>query len=115
MSLGTMSSRLIINGRSAEATPESSLFDLAESLSVHVPTSCHKQGKCRECLVEIESGAELLSPPEPQEDHLPEGFRLENAEVGGEKIQVANQKETATVRIVPSATKTVEWKMTFAK
>lgn len=71
-----MSSRLTINGRTTEATPESSLFDLAESLSVHVPTSCQKQGKCRECLVEIESGAELLSPPEPQEEHLPEGFRL---------------------------------------
>ena len=71
-----MPSRLIINGRSAEANSEASLFDLAESLDVHVPTSCHKQGKCRECMVEIESGAELLNDPEPQEEHLPEGFRL---------------------------------------
>ena len=71
-----MFSRLIINGREAEADAQASIFDLAESLSVHVPTSCHKQGKCRECLVEIESGAELLNEPEPQEEHLPVGFRL---------------------------------------
>ena len=47
--------------------------------------------------------------------HLPEGFRLESAAVGGEKVEIADQTETATIRIVPSATKTLEWKMTFAK
>jgi hypothetical protein len=47
--------------------------------------------------------------------HLPQGFRLKSAEVGGEKAEIANQQETATVRIVPTATKTVEWKMSFAK
>jgi hypothetical protein len=47
--------------------------------------------------------------------HLPEGFRLEGAEVGGEKAEFANQTETATVRIIPSATKTVKWRMAFAK
>ncbi|MCX6996929.1 MAG: alpha-galactosidase [Kiritimatiellaeota bacterium] len=47
--------------------------------------------------------------------HLPEGFKLAGAVVGGEKAEVANQKETATVRIVPSATRALEWKMTFAK
>jgi hypothetical protein len=47
--------------------------------------------------------------------HLPQGFRLESAEVGGEKAEVGNQQETATVRIVPSATKTVEWKLAFGK
>ena len=41
-----------------------------------MPTSCVKQGKCRECLVEIEVGAELLSPPAPQESHLQGAFRL---------------------------------------
>ena len=47
--------------------------------------------------------------------HLPEGYRLESAQVGGEQAEIANQTETATVRIVPSATKSVEWKMSFAK
>lgn len=46
--------------------------------------------------------------------HLPDGYRLKRAEVGGEKAEFANQKQTATVHVVPSATKTIEWKMTFA-
>ena len=47
--------------------------------------------------------------------HLPEDFRLQDAEVSGENMEIANQEETAIVRIIPSATKTVEWKMRFAK
>jgi len=46
--------------------------------------------------------------------HLPEGFTLTAAQVAGEKVEIAGQTETATVRIVPTATRTVEWKMTFA-
>ena len=46
---------------------------------------------------------------------LPDGFRIVNAEVGGEKVEIANQEEFGTVRVVPSATNTVEWKLTFAK
>jgi len=53
-----------------------SLFEGAEAMGVTVPTSCVKQGKCRECLVEIESGAEYLSPPAAQEGHLGGSFRL---------------------------------------
>jgi hypothetical protein len=47
--------------------------------------------------------------------HLPQGFKLKSATTTGGKAELANQKETATVRVVPSATKTVEWKMQFAK
>jgi len=47
--------------------------------------------------------------------HLPQGFRLQSVQVGGEKVEFANQQETATVRVVPSATKTVEWKLKFTK
>jgi len=46
--------------------------------------------------------------------YVPAGYRLKNAKVGGKKAEIANQKDTATVRIVPSATKTVNWRMTFA-
>jgi uncharacterized 2Fe-2S/4Fe-4S cluster protein (DUF4445 family) len=35
-----------------------------------------KQGKCRECLVEIEAGSENLTPPASQELHLQGRFRL---------------------------------------
>ncbi|MCX6876008.1 MAG: alpha-galactosidase [Verrucomicrobia bacterium] len=47
--------------------------------------------------------------------HLPAGFMLTSAVVTGEKVELAKQAETATVRIVPATTKTVEWKMSFAK
>ncbi len=56
----------------------------------------------------------VINDPYVMTVHLPEGFRLQGAEVSGEKVECANQTETATVRIIPSATKTVEWKMTFA-
>jgi len=47
--------------------------------------------------------------------YLPQGFRLQGAEVGGETAEIANQAETATVRVVPSATRTVEWRLAFAR
>ena len=40
------------------------------------PTSCVKQGKCRECLVEVEEGSERLTPPAPQESISSGRFRL---------------------------------------
>ena len=47
--------------------------------------------------------------------HLPQGFQIKNAEVDGEKVEFANQAETAAIRIVPAATKTVKWRVSFAK
>jgi uncharacterized 2Fe-2S/4Fe-4S cluster protein (DUF4445 family) len=70
--LGTLE----IDGRSGPLSSAESLFERAEALGVHVPTSCLRQGKCRECLVEVEAGAERLSPPAPQERHLAGRFRL---------------------------------------
>lgn len=65
-----------VDGLSGTAEIGTTLFDFAESLGITVPTSCYKQGKCRECLLEIESGSELLSPLAPQESHLGGKFRL---------------------------------------
>lgn len=73
---GAAALRVAIDGQVAAAQPGQSLFECAEGLGVRVPTSCVKQGKCRECLVEVEAGAELLSPPAPQESHLGGRFRL---------------------------------------
>src|SRR5690349_2356995 len=53
-----------------------SLFDHAERVGVHVPTSCRKNGKCKECIVEITHGTELLSPRTDAERHLTGNFRL---------------------------------------
>lgn len=69
-------STVTIDGVTGPASVGQSLFDCAEELGVNVPTSCHKQGKCRECLVEIEHGAEFLSAPTWQESHLDGRFRL---------------------------------------
>lgn len=45
-------------------------------MGIKVPTSCRKQGKCKECLVEISAGMERLSAKSPEESHLKENFRL---------------------------------------
>src|ERR1035441_3536188 len=71
-----MPATLTINGQSTSAAFGSTIFDCAESLGVRVPTSCHKQGKCKECLVEVVEGLELLSPRTPEEKHLDGRFRL---------------------------------------
>jgi uncharacterized 2Fe-2S/4Fe-4S cluster protein (DUF4445 family) len=69
-------SKISIDGEEGAAELGTTLFDFAESVGVNVPTSCFKQGKCRECLVEIEEGSKLLSPLAPQESHLGGKFRL---------------------------------------
>ena len=71
-----MSVELHFNQKHARVAPGPSLFDCAESLGVKVPTSCRKQGKCKECLVEITGGMEFVSAKGPEEEHLRENFRL---------------------------------------
>ncbi len=67
---------LTINGQSIAAVPGLSLFDQAESLGIDVPTSCRKQGKCKECMFEVVEGMDLLSPMSESERHLRGRFRL---------------------------------------
>src|SRR5215471_12602520 len=67
---GYMSIELHFNDQRCEVAPGPSLFDCAETLGVKVPTSCRKQGKCKECLVEITEGMDLLCPRVPEESHL---------------------------------------------
>lgn len=67
---------LTINGHSSGAALGATLFDCAESMGVRVPTSCLKNGKCKECVVEVAEGMECLSPPTPCESHLTGNFRL---------------------------------------
>jgi len=71
-----MTVTLTINGQSTEAAGGRSLFEHAESLGVDVPTSCRKQGKCKECMVEIVEGMDLLSARTEAEQHLKNPFRL---------------------------------------
>jgi len=71
-----MSLEIKVNGKRLSAQRGSSIFECSEELGVHVPTSCNKNGKCRECIVEISEGAELLSELSSEEEHLGTGFRL---------------------------------------
>jgi uncharacterized 2Fe-2S/4Fe-4S cluster protein (DUF4445 family) len=65
-----MATALTINGHRVDVAAGVSLFDAAAQAGVRVPTSCVTQGKCKECIVEVTAGMELLSPPTPQERHL---------------------------------------------
>lgn len=67
---------LTINGHAADPDPRLSLFDAAERVGVRVPTSCVKNGKCKECVVEVTSGLDALSPRTASEQHLSGAFRL---------------------------------------
>jgi uncharacterized 2Fe-2S/4Fe-4S cluster protein (DUF4445 family) len=71
-----MAVTLTINGQSIQATGGGSLFDYAEALDIDVPTSCRKQGKCKECMVEVVEGMDALSPIAEPERHLKGSFRL---------------------------------------
>ncbi len=71
-----MTVTLTINGQSTEAASGRSLFEHAEALDIDVPTSCRKQGKCKECMVEVIEGMDLLSARSDPEQHLKGSFRL---------------------------------------
>jgi uncharacterized 2Fe-2S/4Fe-4S cluster protein (DUF4445 family) len=67
---------LTINGIPTGAPRGATLFDCAEAAHVRVPTSCQKQGKCKECVVEVAEGMACLSEPTFHERHLRGNFRL---------------------------------------
>jgi uncharacterized 2Fe-2S/4Fe-4S cluster protein (DUF4445 family) len=71
-----MAVTLTINGQSITAEAGKSLFEHAEQLGIDVPTSCRKQGKCKECMVEVVEGMDALSPLAEPERHLKGKFRL---------------------------------------
>ncbi len=71
-----MAVRVQIDGVPLDARPGLSLFDCAERLNVPITNSCYKQGTCRECLVEVLEGMELLIPRTDEEIHLRGDYRL---------------------------------------
>lgn len=71
-----MSVKLHLNQFNCDATSGVSIFDHADRLGVRVPTSCRKQGKCKECVVEVTEGMGLLSGRTEPERHLSGRFRL---------------------------------------
>ncbi|WP_442890511.1 ASKHA domain-containing protein [Congregicoccus parvus] len=71
-----MSTRLQLDGASLSPERNESIFAAAARVGISLPSSCKGLGKCRECLVEVASGAGALSAPTPEEKHLRDGFRL---------------------------------------
>jgi uncharacterized 2Fe-2S/4Fe-4S cluster protein (DUF4445 family) len=71
-----MSNELTINHEPVPVVEGATLFEMADAVEIRIPTSCQAKGKCRECLVEIEQGMELLSAPTEEEQHLQDNFRL---------------------------------------
>ena len=52
------------------------LFEMATTMDIALPSSCQQQGKCKECIVEIKGGHSSLSGRTPEEEHLSANFRL---------------------------------------
>ena len=71
-----MAATLTIDGATTDAPCGATLFDCAGRVGVRVPTSCQKQGKCKECVVEVAEGMAYLSEPTSHERHLRGNFRL---------------------------------------
>ncbi|MFW6352884.1 MAG: ASKHA domain-containing protein [Verrucomicrobiota bacterium] len=71
-----MSLEIHVNQQCARTERGTTLFDAAEALGIRVPTSCRKQGKCKECIVEVTEGGDLLSARTDAERHLRGDFRL---------------------------------------
>ncbi|MEM2419235.1 MAG: ASKHA domain-containing protein [Candidatus Hadarchaeales archaeon] len=67
-----------INGREVR-TQRESLLQHARRAGVRIRSLCGGMGLCKKCLVKVERGSELLSPPthaEEEIDGIREGFRL---------------------------------------
>ena len=52
------------------------LFDCADELAVEVPTSCLRNGRCHECVVEVSAGADALCARTEAEGFLRPPYRL---------------------------------------
>src|SRR5581483_243276 len=86
-------SRVCHGAKCAEAVPGKTLFDYADELEVHVPTSCNRAGTCHECVVEVRRGLESLSPPSAAEGFLRGAYRL--------ACQATVQDTTCDIRFLP--------------
>ena len=63
-------------GTTRELSVGKTIFDYADDLSVEVPTSCLRTGRCHECVVEITEGMESLGERTEPEGFLRGSFRL---------------------------------------
>ena len=71
-----MSIQIQFDGKQVPAEPGVSLFEVADALETSIPSSCRRVGRCRECMVEVTHGEELLTARSKEELDLPSGVRL---------------------------------------
>lgn len=64
------------HGPQCESVPGSSLFECADRLQVAVPTSCRRNGRCHECVVQVHEGMAALNTRTEAESFLRGDFRL---------------------------------------
>ncbi|MFL2664663.1 MAG: ASKHA domain-containing protein [Dehalococcoidia bacterium] len=69
-------SQVFLDNKPVKSQIGNSLFELADKLSVRVPTSCSRNGECHECIVEINDGMDSLSQKTVSEKFLRGNFRL---------------------------------------
>ncbi len=67
---------VILGSERRPLVPGRLLYDEADQLSVIVPASCKRTGRCHECVVEVRAGGDQLSPRTAEEGFLGAGFRL---------------------------------------
>ncbi len=111
-----MSVELHFNNHKFCVEAGTNLFEFAGSAGINIPTSCIRQGKCKECLVEITAGMECLSQPTSKEEHLKDNFRLscQTNIISGSGVVKCNTMRRGKMRIesksflLPSTHKNLE-------
>jgi uncharacterized 2Fe-2S/4Fe-4S cluster protein (DUF4445 family) len=85
------------------------LFDFADDLSIVVPASCRRTGRCRECIVEVTRGRGSLSAPTDAETFLRAPYRLAcQATVERTDAEIGFSVVRRRLRILSSARELVE-------
>ncbi|MDE0391286.1 MAG: ASKHA domain-containing protein [Rhodospirillales bacterium] len=64
------------DGRTEPLAVGMTLFDCADELAVEVPTSCLRNGRCHECVVEVSAGEDALCARTEAEGFLRPPYRL---------------------------------------
>ena len=64
------------DGRTEPLAVGMTLFDCADELAVEVPTSCLRNGRCHECVVEVSAGEDALCARTEAESFLRPPYRL---------------------------------------
>ena len=77
VSTGTVSTGTVSHdGKTQPLALGMTLFDCADELAVEVPTSCLRNGRCHECVVEVSAGADALCARTEAEGFLRPPYRL---------------------------------------